>query len=570
MRYLVLATDYDGTLAHHGQLDEPTIAALEQLRASGRRVFLVTGRELDDLRRVCPRLELFDQIIAENGALLYTPADNSEQQLGESPPEAFVAALHARGVAPLSVGRSIVATWEPHQATVLEVIRELGLELQVIFNKGAVMVLPSGVNKASGLQAALDAAKLSPHNVVGIGDAENDHAFLSLCECGVAVANALPTLKERADWVTADDHGAGVRGLINAMLENDLADHEPQLQRHQLLIGTSADGAEQRINPYATNLLLSGSSGSGKSTLATALLDQLAAHGYQFCIIDPEGDYDTYEHAAVLGDPAHEPTVDEILALLANPAQNVVVNLLGIKLERRPAFLDQLLPRLQELRSQTGRPHWIVLDEAHHMLNADRAANSLPLPKQPRGMIYITVHPDQMTSSVLATVDHVAIIGAAPDATLQAFCRAVGDTAPQQLPPSLEQGELLFWRRAKESEPLRVRGVKPTSEHRRHIRKYAEGDLKDGSFFFRGPAGKLNLRAQNLMLFMQLADGVDDETWLYHLKQGDFTRWFQTNVKDDELAEEAAQIAADPALDARASRTRMRAAIERRYTAPAA
>jgi HAD superfamily hydrolase (TIGR01484 family) len=177
MRYLVLATDYDGTLAHNGQLDEPTIVALERLRASGRQIFLVTGRELDDLQRVCTRLDLFDQVVAENGALLYLPASNQEQVLGESPPEAFVSALQARGVAPLSVGRSIVATWEPHETTTLEVIRDLGLELQVIFNKGAVMVLPAGVNKASGLQAALVAAKLSPHNVVGIGDAENDHAF---------------------------------------------------------------------------------------------------------------------------------------------------------------------------------------------------------------------------------------------------------------------------------------------------------------------------------------------------------------------------------------------------------
>jgi hypothetical protein len=134
MRYLVLATDYDGTLAHHEQVDAPTIAALERLRASGRRLLLVTGRELDDLRRVFSRLDLFDRVVAENGALLYTPADNSEQVLGEPPPPAFVAALRARGVAPLSVGRSIVATWEPHQAAVLDAIRELGLELQVIFN----------------------------------------------------------------------------------------------------------------------------------------------------------------------------------------------------------------------------------------------------------------------------------------------------------------------------------------------------------------------------------------------------------------------------------------------------
>src|SRR5688572_25365379 len=206
MRYLTLCCDYDGTIAHHGTVDAATIAALERLLASGRRLVLVTGRELDDLQRVMPRLDLFERVVAENGALLYTPATREEQPLTDPPSDRLVRALRERGVAPLSVGRCIVATWEPHDTTVLEAIRELGLELQVIFNKGAVMVLPSGVNKASGLAAALRHMGLSPHNAVGVGDAENDHAFLALCECAVAVENALPALKDKADLVMARDH----------------------------------------------------------------------------------------------------------------------------------------------------------------------------------------------------------------------------------------------------------------------------------------------------------------------------------------------------------------------------
>ena len=146
MRYLALAIDYDGTLAHHGHVDEPTLAALGKLRESGRKLILVTGRELGDLLRVFPRIDLFDRIVAENGALLYRPEIREEKPLAESPPEAFVAELRRRGVSPISVGRSIVATWEPHQNTVLDVIHKLGLEWHVIFNKGAVMVLPSGMN----------------------------------------------------------------------------------------------------------------------------------------------------------------------------------------------------------------------------------------------------------------------------------------------------------------------------------------------------------------------------------------------------------------------------------------
>ena len=229
MRYLALCTDYDGTIAHDGRVDQPTIAALERLRASGRKLVLVTGREIGDLQRVFDRLDLFERVVAENGALIYRPASREERVLGEPPPARFVEELRIRGVENVSVGRCIVATWEPNERHVLGAIRDLGLEMQVIFNKGAVMVLPSGTNKATGLVAALDEMNLSAHNCVGVGDAENDHAFLSICECSAAVSNALPAVKEKADIVLAKDHGAGVQQLIEEILDSDLADRAPQL-----------------------------------------------------------------------------------------------------------------------------------------------------------------------------------------------------------------------------------------------------------------------------------------------------------------------------------------------------
>jgi hydroxymethylpyrimidine pyrophosphatase-like HAD family hydrolase len=220
MRYRVLCSDYDGTLATHGAIGPETIAALERLIASGRRLVMVTGRELADLQSVCPRLDLFDHVVAENGALLYHPATGVEKTLATPPPEKFLATLRERGVKPISMGRVIVATWEPHETQVLEVIRDLGLELEVIFNKGAVMVLPSGVNKATGLACALKQMDISAESAVAVGDAENDHAFLAMCGYAVVVANALPALKEAADFVTHADHGAGVEELIEKMLRD--------------------------------------------------------------------------------------------------------------------------------------------------------------------------------------------------------------------------------------------------------------------------------------------------------------------------------------------------------------
>lgn len=223
MRYHVLAADYDGTIAHDGLVDAGTVDALRNLRDSGRKLVLVTGRELDELLGVFPEIDLFDRVVGENGALIYTPSTKEVRTLGEPPPPEFASRLRQRGVAPLAVGHVIVATLEPHQTAVLDTIQEFGLELHVIFNKGSVMVLPKGINKATGLISALAELGHSPHNTVGVGDAENDYAFLALCECAAAVDNALPSLKERADIVLRGKRGDGVQELISRILDDDLA-----------------------------------------------------------------------------------------------------------------------------------------------------------------------------------------------------------------------------------------------------------------------------------------------------------------------------------------------------------
>ena len=569
MRYHALACDYDGTLAHDGRVNDETVAALERLRGSGRRLIMVTGRELDDLRQNFSRLDLFDRVVAENGALLHSPKERKEKLLAEPPHEDFVRLLGKRGVGPISVGHSIVSTWEPHETTVLKTIHDLGLELQVIFNKGAVMVLPSGVNKATGLKAALDELGLSPHNAVGVGDAENDHAFFSLCECSVAVANALPSVKEKADWVTQGDHGAGVIELCEALLRDDLREIEPRLQRHSILLGVRENGAEVRLQPYGVNILIAGPSGVGKSTLAGGFLERLAERGYQFCIIDPEGDYSTFEGAVVLGDHVRAPNMDEVFELLYQPSQNVVVNLLGIALDHRPPFFAGLLPRLQELRATRGRPHWTVVDEAHHLLHSSWDAAELTVPQVMPGTLMITVHPESVSPAALSVVDLVIAAGEAPERTLANFSQATGQPPPALEPVELQTGEAVAWFRRTTEPPFRFRSEPPKGERQRHHRKYAEGELgPDLSFYFRGPEGKLNLRAQNLHVFMQLADGVDDETWLYHMRNGDFSNWFRSIIKDDELADEAAQIEQNQGLSAMESRAAIREMIEKRYTAP--
>ncbi len=222
MRYLALATDYDGTLARDGIVDEATLDALQRLRASGRALILVTGRELDDLRSIFPRLDLFDRVVAENGALVHRPENETETTLGDPPPIPFLDALKARGVDPISVGRVIVASRTLHKDTIIDVIRDAGLDVQVITNKGALMILPAGLTKASGLALALDELGIDRSKTVAIGDAENDLALFEISGCAVAVSNALDLVKERANRVTQASHGAGVTELINNLILDDV------------------------------------------------------------------------------------------------------------------------------------------------------------------------------------------------------------------------------------------------------------------------------------------------------------------------------------------------------------
>jgi HAD superfamily hydrolase (TIGR01484 family) len=221
VRYLGLATDYDATLATDGAVDQKTVESLRRLAATGRKLILVTGRQLDDVIGVFPEFTIFDRVVAENGALLYQPKGRETRTLAEPPPPMFIEELRRRRVQPLFIGRAVVATVQPNDVAVNDVIRELGLDLQVILNKGSVMVLPTSIDKATGLAAALHELALAPDTVVGIGDAENDLAFLAMCGCGVAVANALDRVKESAAYVTERPNGAGVREVIDGLIADD-------------------------------------------------------------------------------------------------------------------------------------------------------------------------------------------------------------------------------------------------------------------------------------------------------------------------------------------------------------
>jgi len=565
MLFRALACDYDGTLARDGRVDEPTLEALRRFKATGKRLILITGRELADLRAVFGCTDEFDAVVAEDGALLYLPAAKEERPLAPPPPERFVASLRAKGVKPLSVGRSVVATWTPNETVVLETIRELGLDWQLTFNKGAVMCLPPGINKASGLKACLGELKLSAHNVVGIGDAENDQAFLAACGCSVAVANALETVKENVDMRTTADRGAGVAELIDRWLEDPAATFA-DIRRHDIYLGESrANGVAVMLPSDDGAVLIAGSSGVGKTTLTHLLIERIAQGGYQFCVVDPEGDYDNLESVAHLGDAKATPAPEDVLSVLETPDASVVVNLLGLDVPERPAYFSKLLGQVSGLRAATGRPHWLILDETHHLSPSTQDVQHNALPDDLSSAVFITTDPRHLSPSALGRVRTVITVGPSAPQVLEDFCRTVKLSTPQ-VPLALEDDTVLVWGLT-DLPPQAVAVAKAKQTHRRHTRKYAEGQLgEDKSFYFRGAAGALKLRAFNLATFLQLAQGVDDDTWLFHLRRGDYARWFREAIKDDELA--AAAQAAEATPDPAESRAEIAEAIKGRY-APA-
>jgi hypothetical protein len=266
-----------------------------------------------------------------------------------------------------------------------------------------------------------------------------------------------------------------------------------------------------------------------------------------------------------LGGAHSRPELQGVMDVLDRPSQNAIVSLTGVIKEERPAFFEALFPKIVELRARTGRPHWILLDEVHHLLPAARRPAGV-IPREFNTALMITLEPGMVAHAAVAAADTLLTVGKSAGAAIAAFQRGVGEPLPVAPSVRLPKGEAALWQReGRHLSLFRVR--KPEAELRRHRRKYAEGQLEPEQHFrFRGPEEKLNLRAPNLAQFLELAEGVDDDTWLFHLKQGDYSRWFREVIKDRALAERAREIEREGAPAADRTRAAIRAAIAERYT----
>ncbi|HET6264187.1 MAG TPA: HAD family hydrolase [Usitatibacter sp.] len=447
MRYTAIALDYDGTIAHDGAVPDHVLDGLARLKKTGRKLVLVTGRELDELLGIFPGILLFDRVVAENGALLYRPETGERKDLGEAPPDVFIDRLKACGM-PLSVGNTIVATVRPHETAVLEAIADLGLEYQVIFNKGAVMVLPPGCNKASGLRFALAELGLSPRNVVASGDGENDHALFELSEYSAAVANAVPKLKEAADHVTTHHHGDGVLEIVAGLIEHDLARMPPRKPRRTLCLGKDEKGHDVVLPRRRASLIATGEPADTRE-FCMAVLERLCKKGYQVCVLDTRGDYAGFKPAVVFGTHDNPPEVEEVLSALVKPDVQTVVCLAAVPQEDRHEFVERLLLPLRKLREATGRPHWIVVDEAADILAASAHEDDSP-GDGAENTIYVSADPAALAPGILSSVHGMVACGPGAGAMIEALAKAVSwgtPALPERVP---HEHEALVWFRRSE------------------------------------------------------------------------------------------------------------------------
>ena len=234
----VIACDFDGTSATNGQLAPELYAILAEARRQGILTLLATGRVLEEAQRLGENAP-FDVIIAENGAIVYLSIPRCTIQLGSPPPNGFLDELRATGL-PFHAGAVIVGTQEQHASHLRHLIYRFGIDAHLVFNRNDVMLLPNGINKATGIRCALDIMGRSERNMIAFGDAENDIPMLMTAALGVAARDSIPSVLALADDRVPEPGGAGVALYIHRILNR--GGFLPNLRREKIPLGRTSDG----------------------------------------------------------------------------------------------------------------------------------------------------------------------------------------------------------------------------------------------------------------------------------------------------------------------------------------
>jgi hydroxymethylpyrimidine pyrophosphatase-like HAD family hydrolase len=541
MKLAAVALDYDGTIAADGILSPAVRDAIGEIRRRGVAVLLVTGRRISDLRRVAGDLNCFDVIVGENGAVLEFPASGRHMVLSHPAPRAVVQELQRRQV-DIAVGECVIEADADSAHAVLDVVRSLEQPLVLLFNRGRLMVLPQAVAKSTGLRQALFALRLSVHNTIGIGDAENDHDLLDACEVGVAVQWGSPALRAVADEVIEGTGPDAVAAYLRrACCQPRLS--PAQMGRRRLILGHEHNGHEVSLAVRGRNVIIAGEPGSGKSWVAGLLCEQLILQGYSLCVIDPEGDYRSLEalpSVVALGGDDPPPRAREIAHALRHPDVSLVIDLSKMRHQAKMEYLDTLLPLLASVRRRTGLPHRIVLDEAHYFLSRD--AERL-IDSTLSGYTLVTYRISGLDASLRMAPDAVVVVTRETDPmeieTLRTMC----------LPQPAEKVSPAIFRDLATNEAVLLPGAQEAAgrlrrfhlaarltAHVRHQSKYLDMPVAESEAFVFSGDGRPGPRAHTLKAFLGLLHTLPEQQLEGHLLRHDFSRWIEDVFRDRPLA----------------------------------
>ena len=234
-------------------------------------------------------------------------------------------------------------------------------------------------------------------------------------------------------------------------------------------------------------MLIAGESESGKSMFATLLTERMAEKQFEFCVIDPEGDYEGLQRAVSIGRDSTSPTTEEALTLVCETGVNLVINTVALNMSERQRLFASLIGPMAELRARTGRPHWLLVDEAHQILSAGTGQPWHHLLKDLPATIFITVSPEFLAADLLRTIDVVLVFGRAALKVVATIAKALNMPAVPPDTMTLADNEIVFWS-PRSGQPLStVRIGAPRQDHKRHTGKYAVGDVGEReSFYFEG------------------------------------------------------------------------------------
>lgn len=568
-----IACDYDGTGATDGRLDPEVAAGLHAARAAGIVTLLVTGRVLDDLRMALVEFSAFDAVVAENGALVWLPETDRTIVFGTPPSDQFFGRLRAASV-PFHAGAVIVGTWEAHVPELYAVVRETGADLQLVFNRTAVMLLPSGINKAVGARRALEELGRSPRNLVAFGDAENDLPLFALAEIAVAARGSIPGVAAVADERLRLPGAAGVADFVRGLLER--GGRMPTPRRRAIEIGTADDGRPAVIPPDGDNVLVSGDPASGKSWVAGLAAERLMEAGYRVCVFDPESEHGALgcrPGAIVLGGAIGLPVADDVGTVIHDVGASVVLDLASLPRAERPRYVRRALHGIAAERARSGVPHWTVVDEAHCVFHSGSARGDDGVVRT-GNLVLVTHRPSLLATPVLESVGTFIVTRTTIEQQryfVDGLLRTRGP-AGLDVPGALRalefpRGGLL----SRDGGQPRWQTFVPRSRlcaDTLGTRPYTDVAVPpEMAFAFRVPDDGVVATARTLEEFDRALASVPIASLNHHIARGDFSRWARDVLGHTRLAAGLAKLEATRATGAPIDREELHQQVTACYTA---